>query len=231
MRTDLCQTECVRQECDQIAPVGVGKKKSWRKKKLQVESTVPVGGDQIGSTEGDEKAECISPQGDEIAPVERSKKKRGRKKNAQVEVNGATVEVHHSKDQDFACKLETDVVVEGTSKKKKKRKSRAKLHVAEEDMNALPADFVDDSPVEAFEEEGPEEDIVLPIGEPLVKVGNLDFPEEAIGTALQILEFCSAFEKARLPNTLTPSSSIDVAGTRLSHLNFASGMQCLTGTF
>ncbi|BBN07755.1 cell division cycle-associated protein 7 [Marchantia polymorpha subsp. ruderalis] len=195
VRTDLCQTECVRQECDQIAPVGVGKKKSWRKKKLQVESTVPVGGDQIGSTEGDEKAECISPQGDEIAPVERSKKKRGRKKNAQVEVNGATVEVHHSKDQDFACKLETDVVVEGTSKKKKKRKSRAKLHVAEEDMNALPADFVDDSPVEAFEEEGPEEDIVLPIGEPLVKVGNLDFPEEAIGTALQILEFCSAFEK------------------------------------
>eukprot|EP00250_Pteridium_aquilinum_P016636 c23209_g1_i1 orf=98-2620(+) len=38
-----------------------------------------------------------------------------------------------------------------------------------------------------------EEEIVLPQGEPLMMVAGLDFPSEAIGPALQLVEFCSAF--------------------------------------
>ena len=38
-----------------------------------------------------------------------------------------------------------------------------------------------------------EEAIVPPNGTPLVTVGGMDFPAEAVGAALQLVEFCSAF--------------------------------------
>lgn len=39
------------------------------------------------------------------------------------------------------------------------------------------------------------EETVLPEGTPLTKVGDVEFPAEDVGDALQFLEFCKAFSK------------------------------------
>jgi len=49
--------------------------------------------------------------------------------------------------------------------------------------------------VEVQEELSVEEKIVLPTGSLLITVGGIEIPQNAVGPALQLLEFCCAFSK------------------------------------
>jgi len=49
--------------------------------------------------------------------------------------------------------------------------------------------------VEVQKELAVEEEIVLPTGSLLITVGGIDIAQNAVGPALQLLEFCCAFSK------------------------------------
>jgi hypothetical protein len=49
--------------------------------------------------------------------------------------------------------------------------------------------------VEVQEELAVEEEIVLPTGSLLITVGGIEIAQNAVGPALQLLEFCCAFSK------------------------------------
>ncbi|KAL2629321.1 hypothetical protein R1flu_014007 [Riccia fluitans] len=123
------------------------------------------------------------------------KKKRMRRTKSEMEASAA---VHRVEGHSAAVQQENEVKGEASMKKRKGKKSKAKVQV-EQDL--VKEDMIGGLALEAFEEDiveeelPVEEEIVLPTGSPLVKVGDVTLPPEAVGPALQFLEFCSTFEK------------------------------------
>ncbi|KAL3687328.1 hypothetical protein R1sor_013637 [Riccia sorocarpa] len=140
--------------------------------------------------EKDVIAPSLTGGGDQAEGVKK-KKKRKTKNETEAEATADRVEA-----QSAAVDRENGVEGEGAIKVRKKRKAKAKVGVEQaliiredlgEALHVLEEDAVDEEP--------PEEEILLPTGSPLVTVGDLTFPAEAVGPALQFLEFCATFEK------------------------------------